>query len=121
PLITLGYTAVIGAVVMSLLMPFVWVPPSLGDIGIMVLLGVLAAAGHFLLIRAFDHASATWLAPLGYAEIITAVLYGFLAYGHLPDALTWLGIAIIVGAGVWISLREQRLLVASKAKRPREP
>lgn len=109
PLVTLGYTAVIGAVVMSLIVPFTWVTPSLGDFAIMVALGVLAAGGHFLLIKAFDYAPATWLAPLGYAEIVTAVIYGYLAYGHLPDALTWLGIAIIVGAGLWISVRERRL------------
>lgn len=109
PLVTLGYTAVIGAVVMSVLMPFVWVPPKSGDFGVMVTLGVLAAGGHFLLIKAFDHAPANWLAPLGYAEMVTAVIYGYLAYGHLPDAYTWAGIAVIVGAGLWISLRERRL------------
>lgn len=112
PLVTLGYTAVIGALVMSFVMPFVWIRPTPGDFGIMVLLGILAAGGHFLLIKAFDHAPANWLAPLGYAEIVTAVIFGFLAYGHLPDALTWAGIAVIVCAGVWISVREQRLVAA---------
>ncbi|HZJ09347.1 MAG TPA: DMT family transporter [Trueperaceae bacterium] len=116
PLVTLGYTAVIGAVVMSLLMPYVWVRPAVTDLAIMVLLGVLAASGHFLLIKAFDHAPANWLAPLGYAEIVTAVIYGFAAYGHLPDALTWLGIAVIVGAGVWISVKEQRMVARASRK-----
>ena len=112
PLVTLGYTAVIGAVVLSAIVPFFWLRPTLTDFGIMVLLGILAAGGHFLLIKAFDYAPASWLAPLGYTEIVTAVAYGFLAYGHLPDALTWLGIAGIVGAGVWISLRERRMVAA---------
>ncbi len=109
PLVTLGYTAVLGAALMSLLMPLVWVPPTAQDLAVMVSLGVLAAAGHFLLIKAFDHAPANWLAPLGYAEMVTAVLYGFLAYGHLPDALTWAGIAVIVASGVWISVWERRM------------
>lgn len=115
PLVTLGYTAVVGAVVMSLLMPFLWQPPSPGDFGIMVSLGAFAASGHFLLIKAFDYAPATWLAPVGYFEMVTAVIYGFLAYGDLPDALSWLGILVIVGAGVAISLKEQR---AMRAMRP---
>jgi len=115
PLVTLGYTAVVGAVIMSLLMPFLWQPPSLGDFGIMLSLGAFAASGHFLLIKAFDHAPATWLAPVGYFEMVTAVIYGFLAYGDLPDALSWLGILVIVGAGVAISLKEQR---AMRAMRP---
>lgn len=108
PLVTLGYTAVVGAVIMSVVVLFVWVRPTLGDFLIMMFLGVLAAGGHFLLIKAFDHAPATFLAPLGYAEMVTAIIFGFLAYGHLPDALAWVGILIIVGAGVAVSLWETR-------------
>ncbi len=108
PLVTLAYTAVVGAVAMSLVMPFVWVAPTPLDLAAMVLLGVLAASGHYLLIKAFDHAPATWLAPLGYTEMVTAAVVGYLQFGDLPDALGWVGIAIIVAAGVTISLREQR-------------
>lgn len=108
PLVTLGYTAVVGAVVMTVVVLFVWVTPTLADFGVMVLLGVLAAAGHFLLIKAFDYAPATFLAPLGYAEMVTAVLVGYIAYRDLPDALSWFGIGIIVGAGILVSTREQR-------------
>lgn len=117
PLVTLGYTAVLGALVMSLLMPAVWVVPTTGDMLVMASLGLLAAGGHFLLIKAFDHAPATWLAPLGYAEMVTAVIVGFVAYGHLPDALTWVGIAVITGAGLWVSLWEARLIESSLRRR----
>lgn len=110
PLVTLGYTAVVGAVVMSGIVPFVWVRVAPADFAIMVLLGILAAGGHFLLIKAFDHSPATWLAPVGYFEMVTAVIYGYLAYGDLPDALSWLGILVVVGAGVAISLKEQRTM-----------
>ncbi len=108
PLVTLGYTAVVGAVIMSVVMLFVWVTPTPVDFLLMILVGVLAAGGHFLIIKAFDHAPATFLAPLGYAEMVTAILYGFLAYGHLPDPLGWFGIAVIVGAGVAVTLWESR-------------
>src|SRR5690625_1286378 len=109
PLVTLGYTAVVGAVAMSVLMPFIWVTPTWGDLLIMMLLGVFAAGGHYLLIRAFDHAPATFLAPLGYAEMVTAILIGWFAYGQLPDLLSWLGIAVIIAAGVAVSIWEGRL------------
>lgn len=110
PLLTLGYTAVVGAVVMTLVLPFVWQRPALADFGVLALLGVLAAGGHFLLIKAFDYAPATWLAPVGYFEMVTAVIYGYLSYGFVPDALGWLGLAIVVGAGVAISLKERRAM-----------
>lgn len=108
PLVTLGYTAVLGALAMSFVMPFVWVQPTTRDLLIVVSLGALAASGHFPSIKAFDHAPATYLAPIGYFEMVTAVVFGFFAYGHLPDALTWLGIAVIVGTGLWVSLWERR-------------
>lgn len=115
PLVTLFYTALLGAVVTSLLVPVWWVPPTPGDLALMGSMGVLAATGHFLLIRAFEFAPAAWLAPLGYAEIVTTTLVGFVAFGDLPDAWTWLGIVIIVGSGVAISLLDRR---AYRALRP---
>lgn len=48
------------------------------------------------------------LAPLGYAEIVTAVLFGYFAYRHLPDALTWVGIGVITAAGLRVSLWQRR-------------
>lgn len=110
PLVTLAYTAVVGAVATTVVVFFVWVTPTLADFGVMVLLGILAATGHFLLIKAFDYAPATFLAPLGYAEMITAVVVGYIAYRELPDVLSWVGIAIIVGAGILVSIREQKPL-----------
>lgn len=110
PLLTLGYTALVGAVAMSAVVPFVWRTPPATDLALMVSLGVLAAAGHFLIILAFDRAPASWLAPLAYAEIVTNTIVGYLGFGDFPDALTWLGIGIIVAAGLAISLREGRAL-----------
>lgn len=117
PLVTLGYTALVGAVVMSLVMVFRWSQPTPRDLAQMVLLGVLAALGHFLLIKAFDHAPATWLAPLGYSEIVTSTLVGLVAFGEFPDGWTWLGITIIIGSGVFISLRERRPAGVGRARR----
>lgn len=112
PLVTLGYTALVGAVVMSALVGFVWVPPAPSDFALMVLLGLLAATGHFLLIKAFDHAPAAYLAPVGYFEIVMTTAVGYLAFGDFPDAWTWLGIAIIIGSGLFISIRERRYRAA---------
>ena len=49
------------------------------------------------------------LSPLGYAEIVGAALLGWIVFGQLPDALTWLGIVVIVSAGVYIALGAPRL------------
>jgi len=54
---------------------------------------------------AYERAPASLLAPLGYFEIVGAVVVGFLLFGDLPDALTWAGTLIITVSGVYICLR----------------
>jgi drug/metabolite transporter (DMT)-like permease len=108
PLLTLLMTGVVGTVVMSLIVPFVWVMPTNEDLAIMVALGALAALGHYMIIVAHEWASAPQLAPFGYVEIVSATIVGFLMFGDLPEPLTWIGMAIIVASGIVIAWREAR-------------
>jgi drug/metabolite transporter (DMT)-like permease len=71
------------------------------------MMGLIAAGGHFLLIKAFDFAPASLLAPFTYSEIVMTALLGFVVFGDFPDTWTWAGIAVIVASGVYISLRER--------------
>lgn len=109
PLVTLVYTALLGALVMSAVVPAVWTPPGTKAWLWMVLMGSLAAAGHFLVIKSFEHAEASLLAPLGYSEIVMATVVGYLAFGDFPDFWTWVGVAIVIASGVYVSLRERRV------------
>lgn len=108
PLVTLAYTAIVGAVGMSIVVPFDWTAPTLFGWFLMVLMGLLAASGHFFVIWAFDLAPASLLAPAGYFEIVTATIVGLVVFGDFPDGWTWVGVAVIVASGVFISVREQR-------------
>jgi drug/metabolite transporter (DMT)-like permease len=108
PLVTLAYTAITGAVLMSFLVIPDWVTPPPLDLAMMAGIGAIAAGGHFLLIRAFDHAPASLLAPYSYSEIVMATAVGWYIFGDFPDGWTWTGIAVIVASGVYISWRERR-------------
>ena len=66
-----------------------------------------AAVGHFMLIRAFDFASASVLAPLTYAEIVMMTLVGYVWFGDFPDLYTWIGTAVLIASGIYISWRER--------------
>jgi drug/metabolite transporter (DMT)-like permease len=107
-LVGLAFTAVVGAVALTAALPWVWRPVAPGAFALIVLMGVLTAAGHGLVLRAYETAPASLLAPLGYTEIVGAVVVGLLLFGDFPDPVTWLGIAIISASGVYISLRERR-------------
>lgn len=108
PLVTLTYTALLGAVVMSAVVPFFWKTPTTTEFAWMVLMGAVAAAGHFLIIKSFEYAEASLLAPLGYSEIISATAVGYLAFGDFPDEWTWAGVAVIIASGIYVSLRERK-------------
>ncbi len=107
PLVTLGYTALLGAVALTFVLPFVWITPTLPQLGLMVAMGLIAACGHFMLIKAFEHAEAAVLAPCTYFEIVMMTLVGYFAFGDFPDFWTWIGIAVIVASGLYTSWRER--------------
>jgi drug/metabolite transporter (DMT)-like permease len=108
PLVGLAFAAVVGAVVMNVALPFIWQPPPLHVLALMAVMGLLTAAGHGLVMRAYELAPAPLLAPLGYSEIVGAVVVGWILFREFPDAPAWLGIAIICAGGVYISLRERQ-------------
>ena len=56
--------------------------------------------GNLLLLYAYQLASATRIAPLVYFQLIAAVGLGWAIFGDLPDALTWIGLAVIITAGL---------------------
>jgi len=108
PLTSLVWGAVVGAVVMSLAAPFVWTAPRAVWHGVLIVfIGVLASIGHFLLIKAYEHASATLLAPYTYSALVWAMLLGWLVFGDFPDGAALAGMGIIVASGLYLANRQR--------------
>ena len=111
PLTSLFYGSLVGAVMFLPALPFAWqTPQDPWHWALLVVLGLLATVGHFILIRAFDFAPATLLAPFVYTQLLWTMLVGFLVFGDFPDGVSLVGMAIIVGAGLYLVGR-QRLTV----------
>ena len=109
PLLTLLITGMVGALLVSLIIPFYWVKPTLNQWSLMAGIGVFACIGHLFLILSLKYADASKLAPLGYTEIIPNVIIGYYFFNELPDNWTYLGLFIIVLSGLYISRREYHL------------
>jgi drug/metabolite transporter (DMT)-like permease len=71
-------------------------------------MGLLAGLGHGLLTGAYLRAPATLVAPFTYLQMIWSTAFGWLLFGHLPDALSAFGMAVIVASGVALVLHERR-------------
>lgn len=106
----LFYTALAGSIVFGLALPWFVSDrvPSLLEVALFASLGVYGGLGHFLFTAAFRHAPASLLAPLNYLQLLWAGLLGWLVFGHFPDEVSLLGMAIVAGSGVLIALKTRR-------------
>ncbi|WP_342212853.1 DMT family transporter [Rhizobium sp. CFBP 8762] len=84
------------------------VMPEMTDSLYLLGVGVTATVAGVLSVYAYRAAPASTLAPLQYLEIVSATIFGWLVFDHLPDAVKWLGIAIIIASGLYIIWRERR-------------
>lgn len=108
PMVTVLYTALVGAVIMNALMPALWITPTLKDAGLLFVMASLAAGGQAFLIYAFVAAPAAVVAPFFYSTIIVATTVGYFVFGEFPNPLAWAGIALVIACGVYIAVREAK-------------
>ena len=102
PLTTLLYTALVGSILASLVVPFTWEPMDGEGWLFMILLGAFALVGHFALIKAYRLAPAPTIAPFSYSILIWSAAFGYVIFDQLPDIWTALGAIIIVIGGIII-------------------
>jgi len=115
PFTSLIWSGAVGTACLTLTLPFI-LPPALPvlqslsalDWTLLISTGITGGVGHLFQIAAYRRAPASTLAPFIYLQIISATSVGWLVWGHFPDPLTWLGIAIICASGIGIGLVEWR-------------
>ena len=106
PLLTLLLTGVVGAIISTMIMPAVWVKPTISEWYMMFAIGLFASIGHLFLILSLRYADASKLAPFGYFEIVTNIIIGYFFFNHFPDYWHFLGLFIIITSGIYIFRRE---------------
>lgn len=115
PFTTLIWSGMLGAVLLTLAMPFLLPAalPALQALGplewaVLVSTGLSGALGHLFQIQAFRRAPASLLSPFMYVQIVAATTIGWLIWGDFPDHITWVGIGIICLSGMTIAVVEWR-------------
>ena len=103
-----GYAAV--------LLPFFWVTPDWGDLGLLILVGLVGGCAQWLLTEAWASAQVSAIAPYSYSALLWSIGLGWLAFGDLPGVAMLAGSGLIVAAGLYILHREMVRRGQSKEK-----
>lgn len=109
------YTGWVGTLVASLALPFVWTWLDAWTLWAgLCLMGFLGTVGHFMMILAYGRAPASTLTPFLYAQIGFAMIGGWLAFSHVPDLWSMVGMAMIAvcgATGAWLAVRDSRVAI----------
>jgi drug/metabolite transporter (DMT)-like permease len=73
-----------------------------------VVIGLLGGLGHYFVAQALRLGPASVISPFHYVQLIAAAVMGYLAFGDVPSAWTWVGAAVIIASGLYIAWRETR-------------
>lgn len=86
-----------------------WRMPSLPDLAILILIGILGGIGQILLTQSYRFADASLVAPFEYTTMIWALLIGWFVFGQWPSGVVLAGGAIVAAAGMFVLWRERQL------------
>jgi drug/metabolite transporter (DMT)-like permease len=107
PITTLFFSALVGTLVISLMLPFGWkAPESLFHVGLMAAMGLIGGVSHLVLIKAYEGASASRLAPYSYTQLVWTLSLGYLIFGDFPDGWSLVGIMVIVASAIYIATHQ---------------
>jgi len=110
PDIVMASSQFVGTLVFgALIAPLGWVTPSAGSLVKFAAAGCISVAALLCVNRSLKLAAASVVVPYQYSQIVWAVIFGFVVFGDVPRPATILGAAIIIGAGLYIFLRERKL------------
>ena len=92
-----------------------WTVPSVPDAALFLAIGVINGVGGYLMSQAYRIARPATIAPFEYVALPMAVMWGVVFFGNWPDLITWAGMALICGGGLYVLHRETVLARARRA------
>jgi S-adenosylmethionine uptake transporter len=107
-------TSLLFIVACGAVLPFLWKTPDLFGWALMIGLGLVAAAGQYLLYEGFRYAPASTLAPIEYSGLVWAFLYGYLIWSDVPTLNVIVGALLIVFSSLCLVWWERRLVMAAR-------
>jgi len=94
-----------------------WVVPDRADLPLLLILGVFASVGGYFISQAYRLGEAALVAPFEYLAMPLSILLGLLIFDEWPDVVAWVGIALVLGSGLYTVWRENQLAKRQTPKR----
>ncbi len=120
PYTSIFYSGLAGSLLLAIPLPFTWTPPQNGvHIALFATIGIIGVVGHLMLIKAYEYAPASRLAPFSYTQLIWVTVIGYLAFDDFPDFWSLAGIAVLMASGIYIATHQhlaERKQPASEAR-----
>lgn len=107
PVTILSYQAIGVGVLMIPPTIWYWTTPTIAQILLMIAIGIVSSIGQLCNIQAFKAGEASAVAPLDYARLIYALIFGFVIFNEWPEPRVFVGAVIIVFAAIYTLHRER--------------
>ena len=109
PYTSIFYSGLVGTVLLAIPFPYTWsMPQSAMHLGLFALVGVLGVVGHLIMIKAYEFAPASRLAPFSFTQLIWVALIGYLAFDSFPDFWSLVGMVILMASGIYSASHQHR-------------
>lgn len=105
--VSVYHTGLAGGLIASAAVAPYWVAPTVSQWALLIACGLVAAIAHLLIIKSFELASASTIAPFTYSEIVMGAILGFIVFSDAPDVWLFVGLAIVVGSGIALAKAKQ--------------
>ena len=110
PDIVMATSQFVGTLLLGVVLaPIGWVRPTPQSLVLFAAAGLISVCALMCVNRSLKLAPASVVVPYQYSMIVWAVMFGFVVFGDVPSPETLVGAAIIIGAGLYIFLRERSL------------
>ncbi len=103
------YFTLTASVIALLTLPFGWVVPTPIEAGLLLAAGLIGGVGQLLMTESYRHAEASTIATFDYTSMLWSLLIGWLVFGDIASWPVLAGMAVIIGSGLFIILRERQL------------
>ena len=123
PYVSNFYSGLVGMLVFAMLsLPYGSVLPRTAfHAALFALIGIIGGLSHLTLIKAYEFAPASRLAPFSYTQLIWATLTGYLVFGDFPDRWSLVGIVVVMASGVYIATHQHLATRLERAQLPAAP